>query len=29
MVEQDKTFNMEPLEAIQVSHDALETIGFK
>ncbi|MDT0605558.1 sugar phosphate isomerase/epimerase family protein [Croceitalea rosinachiae] len=28
MVEQDMTFTMEPLEAIQVSHDALKTIGF-
>ena len=29
MVEQDKTFNMEPLEAIKVSHKGLEEIGFK
>ena len=29
LVEQDKTFNMEPLEAINVSHKALEEIGFK
>ena len=29
MVEQDKTFNMEPLEAIKVSHKAIEHIGFK
>lgn len=28
-VEQDRTFNMKPLEAIQVSHDALNKIGFK
>lgn len=28
-VEQDQTFNMKPLEAIKVSHDALEKIGFK
>ncbi len=28
-VEQDKTFNMKPLEAIQVSHDALKKIGFE
>jgi len=29
MVEQDQTFNMEPLEAIKVSHKALKKIGFK
>ncbi len=29
MVEQDKTFNMEPLEAIKVSHKGLKNIGFK
>ncbi len=29
MVEQDKTFNMEPLEAIKVSHEGLQKIGFK
>ncbi len=29
MVEQDKTFTMEPLEAIKVSHKALSKIGFK
>ncbi len=28
-VEQDQTFNMEPLEAIKVSHKGLEEIGFK
>ena len=28
-VEQDRTFNMKPLEAIKVSHDALHKIGFK
>ena len=28
LVEQDMTFTMEPLEAIQVSHDALKVIGF-
>ncbi|MEQ9165035.1 MAG: sugar phosphate isomerase/epimerase [Fulvivirga sp.] len=28
-VEQDQTFNMKPLEAIKVSHKALEEIGFK
>ncbi|HEA28414.1 MAG TPA: sugar phosphate isomerase/epimerase [Leeuwenhoekiella sp.] len=28
-VEQDKTFNMEPLEAIKVSHKGLKEIGFK
>ena len=28
MVEQDKTFNMRPLEAIKVSHKALGKIGF-
>ncbi len=27
-VEQDRTFNMKPLEAIKVSHDALKEIGF-
>lgn len=27
-VEQDRTFNMKPLEAIKVSHDALKGIGF-
>ncbi|MBD0776933.1 sugar phosphate isomerase/epimerase [Maribacter sp. ANRC-HE7] len=29
MVEQDKTFKMEPLEAIKVSHEGLKKIGFK
>jgi len=30
MVEQDKTFNgMQPLDAIKISHDALQKIGFK
>ena len=29
MVEQDKTFTMEPLEAIKVSHTAIQKIGFK
>ena len=29
MVEKDKTFTMEPLEAIKVSHDALKNIRFK
>ncbi|MDE3740903.1 sugar phosphate isomerase/epimerase [Maribacter sp. D37] len=29
MVEQDKTFNMGPLEAIKVSHKGLKNIGFK
>lgn len=29
MVEQDKTFNMKPLEAIKVSHKGLKEIGFK
>jgi sugar phosphate isomerase/epimerase len=29
LVEQDKTFNMKPLEAIKVSHKGLEKIGFK
>ena len=28
-VEQDRTFNMTPLEAIKVSHDALKKIGFE
>ncbi len=28
-VEQDMTFDMKPLEAIQISHDALKKIGFK
>ncbi len=28
-VEQDRTFDMEPLEAIQISHDGLKKIGFK
>ncbi|MGB3775991.1 MAG: sugar phosphate isomerase/epimerase, partial [Leeuwenhoekiella sp.] len=28
-VEQDQTFNMEPLEAIKVSHKGLKEIGFK
>ncbi len=28
-VEQDRTFNMKPMEAIKVSHDALEKIGFE
>jgi len=29
MVEQDKTFKMEPLEAIKVSHKGLKKFGFK
>jgi len=29
MVEQDRTFNMKPLEAIKVSHKGLQKIGFK
>ena len=29
MVEQDKTFTMKPLEAIKISHKAIEHIGFK
>jgi len=29
MVEQDKTFNMEPLEAIKVSREGIAKIGFK
>jgi len=29
MVEQDKTYTMKPLEAIKVSHKAIEHIGFK
>lgn len=28
LVEQDKTFNMDPLDAIKVSHEGLKTIGF-
>jgi len=28
-VEQDRTFNMKPMEAIKVSHDALKKIGFQ
>lgn len=28
-VEQDRTFDMKPLEAIQISHDGLKKIGFK
>lgn len=28
MVEQDRTFTMEPLEAIKVSHDGIRNIGF-
>lgn len=28
MVEQDKTFNMKPIEAIKVSHQGLKKIGF-
>ena len=28
-VEQDKTFTMEPLEAIKVSHDGIQKIGFE
>ena len=28
LVEQDRTFNMEPLEAIKVSHKALKKFGF-
>ncbi|WP_350292870.1 sugar phosphate isomerase/epimerase [uncultured Croceitalea sp.] len=29
MVEQDKTFTMEPLEAIKVSHKSIQEIGFQ
>lgn len=29
LVEQDRTFNMKPLEAIKVSHKGLKEIGFK
>ena len=29
MVEQDKTFDMTPLEAINISHKGLIEIGFK
>ena len=29
MVEQDRTFNMEPLEAIKVSHEGLKPFGFQ
>ena len=29
MVEQDRTFNMKPLEAIKVSHEGIKKIGFK
>lgn len=29
MVEQDKTFTMEPLEAIRVSHEGIKKIGFQ
>ncbi len=29
MVEQDQTFDMKPLEAIKISHDALGKFGFK
>jgi hypothetical protein len=29
MVEQDRTFTMKPLEAIKVSHTAIQKIGFK
>jgi sugar phosphate isomerase/epimerase len=29
MVEQDKTFTMEPLEAIKVSHKGIQSIGFE
>lgn len=29
LVEQDQTFNMKPLEAIVVSHEAIEELGFK
>ncbi|MCC5936868.1 MAG: hypothetical protein JJU34_06270 [Lunatimonas sp.] len=30
LVEQDQTFDgMEPLEAIQISHDSLKKFGFK
>lgn len=29
MVEQDMTFTMEPLEAIKVSHEGIENLGFK
>ena len=28
-VEQDRTFDMKPLEAIQISHNAIKKIGFK
>ena len=28
-VEQDRTFDMKPLDAIQISHDGLKKIGFK
>ncbi|MDN3644028.1 sugar phosphate isomerase/epimerase [Lutimonas halocynthiae] len=28
-VEQDKTFDMEPLEAIKISHEGIKKIGFK
>lgn len=28
-VEQDRTFDMKPLEAIKISHDGIEKIGFK
>jgi sugar phosphate isomerase/epimerase len=28
-VEQDRTFDMKPIEAIQISHDGLKKIGFK
>ena len=28
-VEQDRTFDMKPLEAIQISHDGIKKIGFK
>ncbi len=29
MVEQDNTFDLEPLEAIKISHDGIQKIGFK
>ena len=29
LVEQDKTFNMQPMEAIKVSHEGLKKFGFK
>jgi hypothetical protein len=29
MVEQDRTFDMTPLEAIKISHKGIKKIGFK